>query len=519
MFLSLLLFLSLGLLLLSLLIPLFNHRSHHNHHHNHHPCCNSSSKYGPPTYPILGCLISFFRNRHCLLHWYTHLLSESPTQTIVVNRLGARRTIVTANPQNVEQILKTNFTVYPKGKPFTDILGDFLGFGIFNVDGELWSTQRKLASHEFTTRSLREFVVMTLEEEVQNRLVPLLESASEKDTVLDLQDILKRLTFDNICKVSLGMDPCCLADISKPLPPLAAAFDTASEIIAMRAATPVFAVWKVKRTLNVGSEKRLKEAVKLVHDSIVEIIRIKKEKFQRDCLCGGGGGDLLSRLLSAGHDGEVVRDMVISFLMAGRDTTSSAMTWLFWLLTWHPGVEKEIVSEVMSLNNGQKPLDFEDLKEMNYIKACLCESMRLYPPVAWDSKHAADHDVLPDGTPVYEGDRVTYFPYGMGRMEKIWGKDRFEFRPDRWFSEPGKEGASAGLKSVSPYMFPVFQAGPRVCLGKEMAFIQMKYVVASVLRTFELIPVGSDQPVFVPLLTAFMAGGLKVRIRKRTIMV
>nr|XP_009762682.1 PREDICTED: cytochrome P450 94B3-like [Nicotiana sylvestris] len=89
----------------------------------------------------------------------------------------------------------------------------------------------------------------------------------------------------------------------------------------------------------------------------------------------------------------------------------------------------------------------------------------------------------------------------MGRMEEIWGKDRLEFKPDRWLDEKGVS------KSVCPYKFPVFQAGPRVCLGKEMAFTQMKYVLASVLRRFEIKPVNVDKPVFVPLLTAHMAGG------------
>ncbi|KAA8540687.1 hypothetical protein F0562_024394 [Nyssa sinensis] len=472
-----------------------------------------SSINGPQSYPLIGCLISFYKNRRRLLNWYTDLLSESPTQTIVVSRFGARRTIVTANPDNVEYVLKTNFNNYPKGKPFTEILGDLLGHGIFNVDGELWNAQRKLASHEFSTKSLREFVVKKLEEEVQNRLVPLLESAAKNDAVLDLQDVLRRFAFDAVCRVSLGMDPNCL-DLSRPLPPLVEAFDRASAVTAMRGVAPVFAVWKMKRVLNVGSEKKLKEAVELVHASVAEIIDNKKEKLmagQRDC---DGDDDLLSRLLSAGHSSEVVRDMVISFIIAGRDTTSAAMTWLFWLLSRHRSIEKEIVDELMSIHKSEKPLDYEDLKEMRYMKACLCESMRLYPPVAWDSKHASGDDVLPDGTPVYKGDRVTYFPYGMGRMEELWGKDRLEFKPDRWFDEPGMEGGV--LKMASPYKFPVFQAGPRVCLGKEMAFIQMKYVVASILKRFEIKPVISGQPIFVPLLTAHMAGGFKVTVSKRS---
>ncbi|KAL6181791.1 hypothetical protein ACLB2K_048440 [Fragaria x ananassa] len=422
------------------------------------------------------------------------MLSTSPSQTIVVQRLGVgRRIIVTANPVNVEYILKTNFSNFPKGKPLTEFLGDLFGCGIFNVDGELWSTQRKLASHEFSTRSLREFVVKTLEDEVEQRLVLLLEEAAESQRVLDLQDVLKRLSFDTC----------------------------ASEISARRATAPLYVIWKLKRALVVGSESKLKDAIKVVHDSVQEIVNNKRKIIEenegKSC-----GSDLLSRLLLAGHDEKVVRDMVISFILAGRDTTPSAMTWLFWLLSKHPSVQHKIVNEVAevlnndtssSIESGTAALGFEELQEMKYLKACLCESMRLYPPVPWDSKHAEAGTVLPDGTWVGKGDRVTYFPYGMGRMEELWGKDRFEFKPDRWFSDE----SGRVMKMVSPYKFPVFQAGPRVCLGKEMAFIQMKYVMASVLRRFEIKPVHKmDKPVFVPLLTAHMAGGLKVLVQKRS---
>ncbi|WOG89211.1 hypothetical protein DCAR_0208448 [Daucus carota subsp. sativus] len=494
MLLSLFVSVSLSLMLLSVL-------------HGYYTCYKKKlfSLHFPRSYPLVGTLLAFYKNRRRLIHWYTDLLSESHSQTIVVHRLGARRTIITANPDNVEYILKTRFDNFPKGKPFTEILGDFLGSGIFNVDGTLWNSQRKLASHEFSTKSLREFMVNVLEEEVENKLFPLLEKVCENDVVLDLQHVLRSFAFDTICKVALGIDPCCLDDSkpdSKPAQPLASAFDAASEISAMRGAATVSAVWKMKRALNIGSEKKLREAVAVVHGSVDDIIRVKKKDMDSG---GEEARDLLSRLLSAGNDDEMVRDMVISFLMAGRDTTSSALTWLFWLISINETAKQELVNEVTSLDD----LDFEKLKDMNYTKACLCESMRLYPPVVWDSKHAAANDILPDGTAVFKGDRVTYFPYGMGRMEELWGKDKMEFRPDRWFDEPGL------LKMVSPYKFPVFQAGPRVCLGKEMAFIQMKYVVASVMRRFEFKPVCLEEPVFVPLLTGHMAGGFKVKVSKR----
>ncbi|KAF6150059.1 hypothetical protein GIB67_002841 [Kingdonia uniflora] len=466
---------------------------------------NKFANHGPPSYPFIGCLIAFYKNRYRLLDWYTELLAESPVNTIVVHRIGGPRTIVTANPENVEYMLKNNFNNFPKGRPINVILGDFLGCGIFNVDGEQWRAQRKLASHGFTTKSLRKLVVKTLEDEVEKRLIPVLESAMESNKVVDMQDLLRRFAFDIVCKVSLGFDPGCL-DHSLPDSSLARAFDVASMTSAMRGAAPVFLIWKIKRFFGIGTEKTLKEAISHVHESVSEIIRNKCEKLQNITKDEYEDADLLSRLIVEGHDAELVRDMVISFVMAGRDTTSAAMTWLFYLLSRNRNIESELVNEV------SRYLDYDELKEMGLLKACLCESMRLYPPVAWDSKHAESDDILPDGTSVRAGDRVTYFPYGMGRMEKLWGKDWFEFKPDRWFIGP----ESGELKNVSPYKFPVFQAGPRVCLGKEMAFIQMKYVVSSILKRFEIKPVSLENPVFVPLLTAHMAGGFNVRVGKRS---
>ncbi|KAK4410766.1 cytochrome [Sesamum angolense] len=143
----------------------------------------------------------------------------------------------------------------------------------------------------------------------------------------------------------------------------------------MWGAAPVFAVWRLKRALNVGLEKELKEAVKLVCGSVNEMIWSKEESMDSD-----SGNDLLSKFLKAGLDVELVRNMVISFLMAGTDSTSAAVTWLLWLLTGHRKIEKQVVDEVTSIKNSEQ-LGFDDLKGMNFMKACLCESMRLYPPL------------------------------------------------------------------------------------------------------------------------------------------
>ncbi|KAF8666396.1 hypothetical protein HU200_053503 [Digitaria exilis] len=483
----------------------------------------SGLRHAPRSHPVLGCLVEFYRNRRRLLDWYTGLLAASPSQTFVVERLGARRTVVTANPANVEHILKGNFGNYPKGKPFTETLGDLLGGGIFNVDGEPWRAQRKLVSHEFTARALRERVGPALDAEARARLLPALDAAAGAGggevamAVVDVQELLRQFAFNVICRVSLGAGD----DEETPLLPvmsrLASAFDAAAAIVARRGAAPVAAVWKAKRALGVGSERRLREEMAVIHGAITELILLRRARRR------GEGDDLVSRMAAAGYGDEAIRDMVISFIMAGRDTTSSALTWFFWLMTRHRDVEAEVLREItdehhdLAGDGKVAGVGLDASRRMRALHAALCETMRLYPPVAWDSKHAAEGDVLPDGTVVGPGDRVTYFPYGMGRMEAIWGADAGEFRPWRWLTSPAAAHGGEAGDGVSAFEFPVFQGGPRTCLGKEMAFLQMKFVASAVLRRFELRAAEeSREPVFVPLLTAHMAGGLKVTVRRRT---
>ncbi|KAL6208705.1 hypothetical protein ACLB2K_019651 [Fragaria x ananassa] len=105
----------------------------------------------------------------------------------------------------------------------------------------------------------------------------------------------------------------------------------------------------------------------------------------------------------------------------------------------------------------------------------------------------------------------------MGRMEKIWGKDWAEFRPERWLElEMAADKWRFVAKDV--FSYPVFQAGPRVCLGKEMAFLQMKRVVVGVLKWFQVVPEkreNEEEPKFVAHLIAKMKGGFPVTVVER----
>lgn len=293
------------------------------------------------------------------------------------------------------------------------------------------------------------------------------------------------------------------------------AFEDAVRISSGRFASLLPIVWKVKKFLDIGSEKRLRIAISEVRGYAKNIIEEKKNEIKTNASIDSV--DLLSRFLSSGHsDDNFVADIVISFILAGRDTTSAALTWFFWLLSKYPEVEDRILDEI----NDKSEISgggYDEVKDLVYTHAALCESMRLYPPVPVDGKEAAEDDVLPDGTAVRKGERVAYHPYAMGRLESIWGSDWAEFRPERWLERDGP--AKWRFVGRDNYTYPVFQAGPRICLGKEMAFLQMKRMVAGILKRFRVVPAAEEggEPKFVQYMTAKMEGGFPVRIEEREV--
>ncbi|KAI3771920.1 hypothetical protein L6452_03092 [Arctium lappa] len=479
----------------------------------------TTTQIGFKNYPILGTIPEFLQNRHRFLDWSTEVLSRCPTNTAILIRPGKIKGFVTANPANVEHMLKTNFDNYPKGTRFISFLDDFLGRGIFNSEGESWKAQRKIASSEFNTRSLRNFVMETAAIELQTRFIPILERAVGLDMVVDLQELLERFTFDNICKVAFNVDPGCLAGDGNSGSEFMKAFEEAATLSSGRFLYVFPWIYKMKKMLRVGSELKLQKAISIVHKFAGDIIQSRmEEKTEKK-----PDEDLLSRFMGKPeYSPEFLRDIVISFILAGRDTTSSALTWFFWLLSSHPEVEQKILDELKTirLSSGEYFYSFDELRHMHYLHAAISEGLRLYPPVPVDTKDCLKDDVMPDGTFVGEGWFVTYITYAMGRMESIWGKDCLEYRPERWLEEEeGGGGGKVVCRSENPFKFPVFHGGPRICLGKEMAYTQMKLVAATIIEKFKVVTVApadeKNPPEHVLSLTIRMKDGLKVRVRKR----
>ncbi|GAV83100.1 p450 domain-containing protein [Cephalotus follicularis] len=481
---------------------------------------------GPMIWPVLGITPSFFLHFNDIFGWATRaLINSGGTFPYEGMWMGKAFGVTTVDPPNIEHMLKRNFKNFPKGKYYRERFYDLLGDGIFNVDGEMWKEQRRLAVSEMHSSRFVEHSVKTMQDLVHKKLLKLTEKLVESGDSFDLQEVLLRFTFDNICTAAFGVDPGCLA-INLPEVPFAKAFEEATELTLFRFLVPPF-IWKPLKFFGLGNEKRLKEAIEIVHDFAEKTVADQRNKLRKFGMLSDRS-DLLSRLLEMEHNQQgkkqhfqdkFLRDFCVSFILAGRDTTSVALAWFFWLLHQHPDVESRILSEINGImgcrdcrNDYDVVLTVDELNKMVYLQAALSESLRLYPSVPIEMKQVVEDDVFPDGTLLKKGSRVIYFIFSMARMESIWGKDCLEFKPERWL----KDGQ---LVSESQFKYVVFNGGPRMCPGKKFAYMQMKMVAASILLRYSVNVVEGQDVVPKVTTTLYMKNGLMVTLKPRLVII
>ncbi|KAM3283662.1 cytochrome 86B1 [Capsicum chacoense] len=481
---------------------------------------------GLPNWPLVGMLPSLILGlRKDMYEWISDVLCRmNGTFTFRGPWFTNLNCVVTSDPRNLEYLLKTKFSNFPKGDYFRSTVRDLLGDGIFSADDEIWQKQRKTASIEFHSAKFRNMTTDSLLELVHSRLLPVLEDSVKQSVPIDLQDVLLRLTFDNVCMIAFGVDPGCLHP-DLPQIPFAKAFESATEATVLRFVTPTL-VWKTMRCLGLGTEKTLKHSLKKVDEFADEVIRTRKKELS--LADSKQRSDLLTVFMGLRDEqgrpfsDKFLRDICVNFILAGRDTSSVALSWFFWLLDSNPEVEQRILSEIYKILNEREdainkeedgsPLIFKpaEIKKMEYLQAALSESLRLYPSVPVDHKEVVEDDVFPDGTVLKKGTKVIYAIYTMGRMEGIWGKDCREYRPERWLRD-------GRYMSEPAYRFTAFNGGPRLCLGKDFAYYQMKFVAASILCRYH-VKVVEGHPVMPKMaLTMYLKYGLQVKLSRRHI--
>ena len=213
-------------------------------------------------------------------------------------------------------------------------------------------------------------------------------------------------------------------------------------------------------------------------------------------------GSLINSLIDEIGDPVVVADAALNYLSAGRDTTAQALTWTFYLLMRHTQVVENIRKELddVAAEQEHSRLTFESIQStiMPYTLAAFYESLRLYPPVPFEIKQCTRATSLPDGTHLPAEAVVVWCPWAMNRSTRIWGQDAYAYRPERWLDisvdlDNCGRGSKATFRPRTQHEFPVFNGGPRTCLGKKMAELQAVYVIATLVDQFDFREVKSAE--------------------------
>ncbi|KAL5792547.1 hypothetical protein ACOSP7_001141 [Xanthoceras sorbifolium] len=473
-----------------------------------------------PTYPPVNGTV--FHQLFYFKRLYDYQTEVARKQSTFRLLAPSQSVIYTTDTRNIEHVLKTNFDKYSKGKHDQEIATDLFGQGIFVVNGEKWKQQRKLASLEFSTRVLRDFSCVVFRRNAA-KLVNAVSEFANSGRVFDMQDILMRCTLDSIFKVGFGVDLNCLDGSSKEGTEFMKAFDDSNALVYWRYVDPF---WKLKRFFNIGTEASLKNNIKIIHDFVHKLISTKRnllnlQQYSND------KEDILSRFLLASEkdpekmNDKYLRDIILNFMIAGKDTSANTLSWFLYMLCKNPLIQEKIAQEVRDvtaaagLNTETNINDFvasikdETLEQMHYLHAALTETLRLHPAVPVDGRSAEMDDILPDGFRLKKGDGVYYIAYAMGRMDYIWGDDVEEFRPERWLK-------NEIFQPESPFKFVAFHAGPRICLGKDFAYRQMKIVSMALLRFFHFKLTDETKNVtYKTMFTLHIDGGLPLRAISR----
>ncbi|KAM5557180.1 hypothetical protein ABKV19_024524 [Rosa sericea] len=342
-----------------------------------------NKRYPPVAGTVLHQVINFPR----LHHYHTELACKYKTYRILDL---FKHAVYTVDPANVQYILKTNVANYGKGLYLHSILSDLMGDGIFAVDGDKWLHQRKTSGSHFSTKVLRDFSSEIFKTNGV-KLAGIIYEAVTCDESMDIQDLFMKSTLDSIVKILLGIELGTMSGTNNEENiRFSNAFDDANQATLHRI-SDIF--WKIKRFLNIGREAVLRKNIEVVDHFIYKLINRKIETLhnsENDKLYLKKR-DFISRVLETSEtDPKHLRDMVLNFIAAGKDTTASALSWFFYMMCKHFDIQEKIAQEVREatgLNNTSSAdelaanLTEEALSKMQYLHAALTETLRLYPTV------------------------------------------------------------------------------------------------------------------------------------------
>ncbi len=250
------------------------------------------------------------------------------------------------------------------------------------------------------------------------------------------------------------------------------------------------------------ANRRLREAIRRLDSIVFRMIAERRKS-------GEGRGDLLSMLLHAtdedgGMSDRQLRDEVMTLFMAGHETTANTLAWVAHRLAGHPEVEAKMLAEIDSVLGGRAPT-IADLPRLPYTENVIAETLRVDSTV-WLIGREAIVSTTVAGVNVPKGWTV-YMSQWLVHRDPRWFDDPDTFRPERW------EGGLA--RKIPRYAYFPFGGGPRVCIGKDFALMEMALVLATIARKYRLELAPDANVRALPTMTLRPEFGLPMIVRSR----
>ncbi|KAK3711360.1 hypothetical protein LTR37_009740 [Vermiconidia calcicola] len=388
-----------------------------------------------------------------------------------------RRIYITTEPENLKAIQAIDFKKWGLGERRKISFRPLLGDGIFTTDGKAWAHSREMLRPNFARTQIGD--LPTFERHVQH----LVAAVPRDGSTVDLSELFFRLTMDSATEFLFGESTESLTRGSTE--GFAESFTRGQDFIANSSR---WGKWAVLFPAN----KRFAHDQKFVHDfvdyyvdkGLAKRAQLLNEKSNADKV---GRYVFIDELVRQTTDRIAIRSELLNILLAGRDTTASLLTNIWFMLSKRPDLWSKLQAEIATLD-GDIP-DFEQLKNLKYLKALLNESLRLHPVVPANSREAFEDTTLPLGggpdgrAPLFikKGEIMAWSVYTMHRRKDYYGEDALEFRPERWLDDP--ETGKKGLRPSWEYL--PFNGGARICLGQQFALTEASYTTIRLCQAFK----------------------------------
>lgn len=353
--------------------------------------------------------------------------------------------------------------------------------GIFTTDGAEWARSREMLRPNFVRSQVGDLATF------ETHIGHLIAAVPKDGSTVDLSELFFRLTMDSATEFLFGESTDTLSKSS--LEGFAGAFNRCQEHVADTGRTGMFAKF-------MPENKQFKRDRQLVYDMVDHYVDkgLAKRNDPKQSAAttdekSTGRYVFIDELVRQTSDRVQIRSELLNILLAGRDTTASLLTNVFFILSHNPHIWSKLQSEIRTALPDDSRPTFEQLKNMKYLKAILNESLRMHPVVPANSREAVEDTVLPLGggpdgnAPLFvpKGGVVLWSVYGMHRRPEFYGSDAETFRPERWLDDPetGKKGLRPGWEYLP------FNGGPRICLGQQFALTEASYATVRLCQAFK----------------------------------